>query len=100
LTTTAAAVATVTCEAAPILASALADLPRPSLVTVAYSARQVTVTAPQHRAEATFDRMISAFTAAGWGFTTRFAEGSVRVAVSFQPPWELTQDSLPAGGVS
>ncbi|MFC1410374.1 hypothetical protein ACEZCY_14020 [Streptacidiphilus sp. N1-12] len=73
-----AALAAVTCEAAPIIASALADISRPNTLQFTYTACGVIVTAttPQHLADAG-PTLQAAFEAALWGVTTGYGPGTI-----------------------
>lgn len=85
----AAAIATVACEAAPIIASAIADLPHPASLRFTYQTRgvEVTATSAQRLTEAE-PALAAAFAASAWGFTACAGPGdfSDRDRLSFQAP--------------
>jgi hypothetical protein len=95
----AAALAAVVCEAAPIVASALADIPHPGRARFTYHsdgvrlscAGHVTRTAREHL----FTRIEAAFDANGWATSARF-EADTRIGLTFYPPWTQTLTGAPA----
>lgn len=65
-----AAIATVVCEAAPIIASAIAELPHPASLRFTYQTRGVVVTATSdQRLTEAEPALAAAFAASAWGFT-------------------------------
>lgn len=92
-----AAVAAMVLDAAPLLASALADCARPYGIRVQYTSHGVRVTSTSTALLAEmFEPLNNAFAAAGWGMHSSFSEGfETRTAVSFQPPHLLTQTGAP-----
>lgn len=92
---TSAALAAVVLDAAPIIASALATFGR-ARISFEYSTSGVTVTGPA--LDRAFDALHAAFSAAGWGFSSRWADDYClcRESVLFQPPHTLTQCGRPA----
>lgn len=95
---TRAALAAVICEAAPIIASALANVRQPSTLRVSYTACGVIVTAttPTHLADAG-PILRRSFEAALWGVTTGYGPGVVgrEMRINFIAPAILTDPCAP-----
>jgi hypothetical protein len=92
-----AALAAMVLDAAPLIASALAEVGHPYGVRIQYSTSgvRVTATTPALMDEA-FNALLPAFDAAGWGMHCSYTDDfATRSSVSFQPPYLLTQTGAP-----
>lgn len=89
--TAAAAFAETVCDAAPLIASALADRPPVSTLAFSYAPDAVIVAGSITELDQAGPWLISAFANAGWDVVShvgldRWAE---RTAITFRPPWAL-----------
>lgn len=84
-------------DAAPLVASAVADLPHPALARFTYAPDGVRLTVADTTAperDLIFTRVCCAFDAADWDISARLADG-IRVGVTFHPPWTRTLTGAP-----
>jgi hypothetical protein len=89
------ALAEIICEAAPLIASGLTSCMSPNRLRFRYSTHGVTVTGDTILTDSRIEPLTTAFTAAGWGFSSELDDRYDRVAVTFQPPHMLTQTGAP-----
>lgn len=86
MTSTAAALDSMVCASAPLIATALAGIKNPMSVGFAYSTTGVTVSGTPILATPTADLFINVFETAGWGFSPRLDNAYRYTHLMFHPP--------------